>query len=169
MRVARRIGPVRAVILLFAAFTAGHALFLLLRSPIEPDAQASAATVLPLFLLPAVIAIIGLVRGSMPLVGAAGALSSFPTIMTGWPVIAFAGFLAIAGLARGPSPSGGELLRGLAVAILGMAIWIVPYIGVSPWDPIEGSRLGLGAGMYVATIALAIGRPARPATVRLAR
>lgn len=127
------------------------------------------AAILPLFLLPSVIAMVGLVRASMPLVGAAGALSFLPAITSGWPVIAFAGLLAIAGLSRGPLPSGRELLRGIAVVIVGFAAWMVPYLGMDPFVPIDAARLGVGMAMVAATVALAIGRPGRPDVARLAR
>ena len=144
--------------MLLAVFTASYPLFLLLRTPIEPDAQASVVMYLPLLVLPAVVAIVGLVRSSMPLVAAAGALCFLPAITSGWPVIPFAGFLAIAGLSRGPLPSGHELLRGLGVSILGMAAWMVPYLGMDPFLPLDAPRIGVGVAMVVATIALAIGR-----------
>lgn len=127
------------------------------------------AAILPLLLLPAVIAIVGLVRASMPLVGAAGAMCFLPAIISGWPVVAFAGFLAIAGLASGPLPSGRELVRGMAVVILGFAAWMVPYLGMDPFVPIDAPRLGLGIAMIFATIALAVGQVARPSVEGLAR
>ena len=161
--------PVRALIVLFAAFTVGHVVFLLLRSPIDADDRVSMVAILPLFLLPAVIAIVGLVRGSIPLVGAAGALCMFPAIMTGWPVIPFAGFLAIAGLSRGPLPSGHELLRGITVLILGIAAWLVPNLGLDPLVPIDAPRLILGIAMVFATIVMAIGRPVGRRPLGLAR
>ena len=127
------------------------------------------AAILPLFLLPAGIAIVGLVRDSMPLVGTAGALCFVPAIISGWPVFAFAGFLAIAGLSRGPLPSGRELLRGVAVVIFGFAAWMVPYLGMDPFARIDAPRVGLGIAMVLATIGLAVGRPLRGPTLGLAR
>lgn len=144
--------------MLLAVFTASYPLFLLLRTPIEPDAQASVVKFLPLLVLPAVIAIVGLVRASMPVVGAAGALCFLPAIMSGWPVLPFAGFLAIAGLSGGPLPSGHELLRGIGILILGMAAWMVPHLGMDPFVPIDAPRIGVGVAMVLATIALAIDR-----------
>lgn len=155
--------------MLLATFTAGYPLFLLARSPIEADVHASGVVLLPLLLLPAVIAIVGLVRNSMPLVGAAGALCMFPAILTGFAVIPFAGFLATAGLSRGSLPPGRELLRGIAVVILGFAAWMVPYLGMDQILPIDAHRVGLGIAMVFATIALAVGRPERPSVAGFAR
>jgi len=169
VRVARHDGPVRALVLLLAAITAGYPLLLLVRSPIEADAQASVVAFLPLLLLPAVIAIVGLARSSIPLVGAAGALCMFPAIMTGFAVVPFAGFLAVAGLSRGPLPSGRELLRGIAVVVIGLAAWMVPYVGMDPFVPIDAPRIGAGIVMMVATIGLAIGGLPRRRAVGLAR
>lgn len=147
------------MILLLAAFTTGHTLLLLLRSPIEADASAFVA-VLPLFLLPVAVVLVGLVRDSRPLVGAAGALCAFPAIMSGWPIVPFAGFLAVAGLSLGPLPSRRELLRGIAVVVLGLAAWMVPYLGMDPFVPIDAPRIGVGIAMVIAATALATGRRA---------
>jgi hypothetical protein len=143
--------------------------FLVLSAPIDPGDGARIALLFPLFLMPAAIAVVGAIRGSVPVVGAAGALCMLPAIMTGWPVIAFAGFLAITGLTRGPLPSGSELLRGIAVATLGTAAWFVPYIGMDPFGSIDGPRQVVAIFMVVATIALAIGRTAGRTVVRFAR
>lgn len=155
--------------MLLAVFTASYPLFLLLRAPIEPDAGASVVIFLPLLVLPAVIAIVGLVRGSTPVVGAAGVLCFLPAIMSGWPIIPFAGFLAITGLSRGPLPSGHELWRGIGVSVLGMAAWFVPYLGKDPLVPLDAPRVGLGIAMAFATISLAIGRATGERAIALAR
>ncbi len=147
------------MILLLAAISAGHAVFLVLSAPIDPNDRGRSTLLFPLFLMPAAIAVVGAVRGSVPVVGAAGALCMLPAIMTGWPVVAFAGFLAITGLGRGPLPSGNELLRGIAVSILGTATWFLPSSGCDPFGSIDRPRQIVGIGMVLATIVVALAPP----------
>ncbi len=143
------------LVVLLAIFTVGNAVFAVHRTTLGPDDAAHISAGFLLLIMPAIVAVIGASRRSMPLVAAAGAMSLLPAVMTGLAVIPFAGFLAIGGLDRGPLPATHELARGAAVAVLGILAWFLPWAVVEPGGLINGIGLAIATVMILVTIAFA--------------